>query len=534
MTTIAFLNLPPHPNADEELKAIIKKRSSSEWLKYIRQKCIINDLSSLYPDPSAKHLIMHALAIFSEKIILWTNLHRKPNSKKVNNILNDFKTAIEIILSQIINDPEHTDNQRYVTRNAQLQYSLYDNRFTQFQRIFTLFKKLPLLDDMKSEKNKFDFHAEFLNHFSMAIDEYLAYTFLLISCLMKHDKDIFSRAELIKFCKYATSGNFKESYFLLILKSISADRSHLTLERQNFLPKDNRFINNHIPLLKLYPILHLTDKYESEPPEHDQIISPLPYLIINRIHDIIYFTFFNNYGKKFTEWFGKLLELYCGILIKNTFPNSELISEEEIRKTYPTKKGKAPDYIVTDGDIGIMIECKAARVRRGLTESNDEEEFKKCFEPITKAVQQLDEFSTAIKARSSGLERFYSLNKVYHVIITWEEFSPLVDKVFYKKIVEPIYKRLNEEIPYRIFSIGEIERLQATFSKSNSNLDFFIKLFDDDSFFDIWSESTKHTKSRDSFLDKEFMETLTTYFPFLNGLHEITNSKTENLSKVTD
>ena len=478
---------------------------------------------------------MYALAIFAEKIILWTNRHRKPNPKKTNSILNDFKTVIEIILSQLINDPAHTDNQCYVTRNAQLQYSLYDNRFTQFQRIFTLFKKLPLLDEMKSEKNGFDFHAEFLNHFSMTIDEYLAYTFLLIACLMKQDKDFFSRAELIKFCKYATSGNFKESYFLLVLKSISADRSHLTSERQNFLPIDNQFTKNNIPLLKLYPILHLTDKYEDEPPEHDQMISPLPYLIINRIHDIIYFKLKEKCGDKFTEWFGKkLLESYCKILIKNTFRNSELISEEEVRTTYPTKKGKVPDYIVTDGDIGIMIECKAARVLRGLTESNDEEEFKKCFEPITKATQQLDEFSTAIKIKSTGLEKFHSLNKIYQVIITWEEFAPLIDKIFDKKIVERVYKRSNEEIPYRIFSIGEIERLQATLSKSNKNLDYFINLFDDDNFFDIWSEYTKHTKSRDSFLDKEFIEAITTYFPFLKIFPEFNSTTTENSFEIVN
>jgi hypothetical protein len=525
VTTITFLNLPPSPNADEELKVIIKKRSSSEWLKYIRQKYLINDLNSLYPDPHvSKHLITHALAIFAEKIILWTNRHRKPNPKKANNILSDFGTAIKIILSQIINDPEHTDHQRYVTRNAQLQYSLYDNKFAQFQRLCTLFKKLPLSDEMKLDKNEFDFHAEFLNHFSMSIDEYLTCAFLFMTYIMKQDKDIFSRAELIKYCEYATLGNFKESSFLLILKSISADRSRITLERQNFLPKDNKFNKYNVPLLKLYPILHLNDKYENEPPEFDLMISPLPYLIINRIHDIIYFKLKEKCGDKFTEWFGKkLLESYCRILIKNIFPNSELISEEDVRKTYPTKKGKAPDYIVTDGDTGILIECKAARVRRGLTESNDEEEFKKCFEPITKAVQQLDEFSTAIKTKSPGLERFYSLNKIYHVIITWEEFSPLVDKIFYKKIIEQIYKRSNDEIPYRIFSIGEIERLQAALNKTDKNLDYFIQLFDDDNFFDKWSEITKCTKSKDSLLDEEFIKKMTAYFPFLKNFPEFYN-----------
>jgi len=506
--TIRMFNLTLLPNADEKLKAIIKKRSSTEWLKYIRHIYINNDHGSLYDDYHVSdHLIIHALAIFAENVILWTNPHRKSNHKKASVILDDLRIAIKIILSQILNDPEPTDPLRFVARTSQLQYCIYNNKFTQFQRLFTLFKKLPLTDEMKLEKNEFDFHAEFYNHFSMPFDEYLIYTFLFMTYLTKPDKHIFNRAELIKFCAYATLGSFKESSFLLILKFISVDRSQLAFELQNFLPKDDRFIKQRIPLLKLYPVFHLKDKYEDMSSEFDQMISPLPYLIMNRIHDIVYFELKKECGKRFTDWFGKLLELYCAILIKNTFQNSELIRENDIRKTYSTKKRKAPDYLVIEGDIGIMIECKAARVRRGLTESNDDEEFKKCFESIAKAVQQLDEFSTAIKAKSPGLERFYSLNKIYQVIITWEEFSPFIDKIFYKNIIESIYKRLNEEIPYRILSIGETERLQATLSESINGLNYFIKLFDDNNFFKEWSEITKHTKSGDSFLDREFIKT---------------------------
>ena len=90
------------------------------------------------------------------------------------------------------------------------------------------------------------------------------------------------------------------------------------------------------------------------------------------------------HGKLFTDNFGIIFENYVCKVLQHSISTEKLISEKEIRKSYPSSKGKAVDWVIIDGDNVILIECKATRINRKTLTQDDEDTLKEKFSNIPK------------------------------------------------------------------------------------------------------------------------------------------------------
>jgi len=169
---------------------------------------------------------------------------------------------------------------------------------------------------------------------------------------------------------------------------------------------------------------------------------------------------FNRHKEEFSQYFGHLLGEYVGIVLRNSVPPGALVSEEDIRKTYPEKKGKVPDWAVVHGETAVLIECKATRFTRKALATGDEGAVNEGLKQVIKGLKQLDEFANACRARRPGLERFHDCTKFEPVLTTLEPLY-LVNSTFFQEHIDGLLAAQGvTDLPWLILPVDELERLQ--------------------------------------------------------------------------
>ncbi|MCA1604984.1 MAG: hypothetical protein LC775_05815, partial [Acidobacteria bacterium] len=111
------------------------------------------------------------------------------------------------------------------------------------------------------------------------------------------------------------------------------------------------------------------------------------------------------------------------------------MSEADIRKTYPEKKGKVSDWAVVDGTTAVLIECKAARFKRNALTMGDEGAVNDGLKQVMKGLRQLEEFAKACRAKRPGLERFHGCTTLEPVLTTLEPLY-LVNSTFFREHID--------------------------------------------------------------------------------------------------
>jgi hypothetical protein len=145
---------------------------------------------------------------------------------------------------------------------------------------------------------------------------------------------------------------------------------------------------NFNPLLS-YPIVRPYRFEQAPPPEKDAMVAPLPNLILSRLSVGIFYQLYNHHSTKFSEYFGHLLEEYVGVILQNsTSSSSTLLSEKDIRRTYPEEKGKVPDWAIVDGSTAVLIECKATRFTRPALNTCSEDAVNYSLKQVVKGLKQ--------------------------------------------------------------------------------------------------------------------------------------------------
>ena len=138
----------------------------------------------------------------------------------------------------------------------------------------------------------------------------------------------------------------------------------------------------------------------------------------------------------------------------------DLISEREIRQTYPESSGKAPDFCIIEGSVALLIECKATRFSLKALGTGAEEAVSDSLKQIVKGLEQLHDFSVAINQKKTGLEAFYSCNVIVPIIITFEWLYLINSELFKKIIFEKLKSRSIPTFDFHIISAQELEALQ--------------------------------------------------------------------------
>jgi hypothetical protein len=169
---------------------------------------------------------------------------------------------------------------------------------------------------------------------------------------------------------------------------------------------------------------------------------------------------FNDYGPRFSEYFGFVFEHYVGILLKKCLLSEQLLSESDIRGFYPAKKGKAPDWIIVDGTTVILFECKATRFSRAAQALASEDAVNSSLAQVKKGLQQLASFISACQSKISELQKFENCTVFKPVLISMEPLF-LINSIFFREHIDAL---LAVEgiigLDWQIISIDELEALQ--------------------------------------------------------------------------
>jgi hypothetical protein len=169
---------------------------------------------------------------------------------------------------------------------------------------------------------------------------------------------------------------------------------------------------------------------------------------------------FNQHRTGFSQYFGHLFNEYVGTVLRHSVSVGTLLSEADIRNTYPEERGKVPDWVVMDGSTAVLIECKATRFTRAALTTGEENAVNDSLSQVIKGLKQLDEFAEACKAKSVGLERFRHCTKFEPVLATLEPLY-LINSVFFREHIDRLLVRQGVvNLPWMVLPLDQLEVLQ--------------------------------------------------------------------------
>jgi hypothetical protein len=184
---------------------------------------------------------------------------------------------------------------------------------------------------------------------------------------------------------------------------------------------------------------------------------PLPPALLHRISTGLYYDHAAIFGEKFCVAFGDAFERYVGRLLEERYSTSELFHEPP----YGSKKhrSRSTDWIIVEGGVAILLECKATRLTMPTKVSGDAELLKEdLVKGLVKALMQLHKVRDGIFAKAQGLEMFAGITDVIPVILLYDAMY-LANTPYIREIVEgEIRQRGIEPFEYQVISVYELER----------------------------------------------------------------------------
>jgi hypothetical protein len=169
---------------------------------------------------------------------------------------------------------------------------------------------------------------------------------------------------------------------------------------------------------------------------------------------------FNRYGVEFSNYFGLMFEAYVGRILNHSVGAAGLLSEEVIRQTYLADRGKAPDWVVIEGEAATLVECKATRFSRAALATGKEDTVNESLKQVIKGLRQLDDFRRASMEGRPGLESLRGCKSFRPVLVTLEPMY-LINSVLFRKHLDDVLSAAGvKNLPWHILSVDELERLQ--------------------------------------------------------------------------
>lgn len=429
---------------------------------------------------------------------------------------------INLITSYLISDP--IGNQPQEDINSRHPYSfmlriignqfIYSTpEFGNFAQTLLMFSEIPnKLKENKTLNNKFDFEEEVKNVCGGSVLDYIIVG--IIAHAASISKGLFTR-EYFEIARKEMNNVPDANKILLILNQLAADPKLFQREFNSTKLSGEFEIYSPNPILK-YPILRPWRKkgIDTLDFKNDRFIIPIPELIAYRISTGIYFQMLTKHGKLFTDNFGIIFENYVCKVLQHSISTEKLISEKEIRKSYPSSKGKAVDWVIIDGDNVILIECKATRINRKTLTQDDEDTLKENLKQVKNGLVQLHTFMSSCKTCKKGLEIFEGVTNFVPVLITFDSIYQANSQIARSYIDDLLYSDGISKFDWLVLSIKELEILQPHCSDQIKFREIIQKALKQP-FNDVINELAKITKKtfKDSFLNDITEELLNSLRP---------------------
>jgi len=348
----------------------------------------------------------------------------------------------------------------------------YADNFTGPGRLLILYEELPKELVLPDGVPQFDLHSKFqeLNHVSIA--DFIKVGFAAFAYLQARDgiaRDYFEKAR-------ADGVHIPDDETVCrVLDQLAAVPSKLREVYERYKQPDRQFAAYDYNPLFNYPIIRPWEQQCPIAMADDCLTAPMPSLIAWRISTGIYYQMSFHYKSTFNPYFGHLFEAYVGRVLKHCVASSSLVSEREIRQTYPTSRGKVPDWVVIEGDRAILIECKATHLNRKALATGSEEAISMSLSDIRSGLDQLYEFKEACQAGQVDLDVLRACREFIPVLVTSEPFY-LANSTSFNNLLHESLRQGVRDMPYRILSIEQLELLQAFVSAGVSMGDTLVRL----------------------------------------------------------
>jgi hypothetical protein len=289
--------------------------------------------------------------------------------------------------------------------------------FGQQARPLLLFQEIPKEIAGSKRGTKFDLESSFYEISGVPLTDFINVGY--VSFAAAHSNDGFTRGYFEK----ARSQGFnlpKGNLILPALDKLAADSRKLKQLYLKGRTHDRRFAMYDFNPLFLHPIVRPWKQQKALLMDSDLLVAPIPNLILYRISMGIFYDLFNHFKTDFSNYFGHVFEAYVGRILHHSICSGNLLSENDIRKTYSPEKGKVPDWIVIEGTTAILIECKATRFSRAALTTGEESAIHDSLKQVMKGLRQLYWFREACIAKQPGLEALHSCTDFKPLLVSLE------------------------------------------------------------------------------------------------------------------
>lgn len=341
------------------------------------------------------------------------------------------------------------------------QFPFEPGRFSEFSRPALLFHEIPKQLQGLPDIPQFDFESKFQAINNVSVLDFITTGFVISAASLGNfaiNKDYFKKTR-------KQGINIPDGQTVrYILNQLVADKFKLIEVYETRKNTDRRFRMYDFNPLLCYPVIRPCQNKQFSTSDKDFIHAPVPELVGSRISTGIFYQMYNAYTTssrtEFSEYFGHVFERYVGLVIENCITSEQLLSEADIRRFYPTNKGKAPDWILIDGSTLILFECKATRFSRAAQAIASEEAVNSSLAQVKKGLKQLSSFISACRSQVQELERFHNCTTFKPILVSLEPLH-LINSAFFREHINGL---LADEgvsgLDWQILSIDELEALQ--------------------------------------------------------------------------
>lgn len=244
----------------------------------------------------------------------------------------------------------------------------------------------------------------------------------------------------------------------LVFQRISTTYEKLKEITQREQKYDERWKFTLNPMLS-WPLLSL------QPGQPHLLHCPLPIYVLQRVSSGLYYEIVSKPG--FEKHFGKAVESYVGDVVSLTFPQPRFTIQSEQEYWVGKNKKLTTDWIISDDEAIVLIECKSKRMTPEGKVSSDPEVLRKEVEALAKAVVQIykgisDAYQNLTPWKPNG-------RSIYPAVLTLEEwylFGPVEDLL--RQEIEKLMRdsgldlKWINDMPYAVLSCAEFEMVSST------------------------------------------------------------------------
>jgi len=377
-------------------------------------------------------------------------------------LCNKYYLADPITFDQDLHDEFIDSNPVFMMlRLASSQFPFEPGRFSEFSRPSLLFHEIPKQLQGLPGIPQFDFESRFQDITGVSVLDFITTGFIISAASQGNfavNRDYFKKTR-----KQGISIP-NDQVVRDILNQLVADKFNLIELYEKRKNADRRFrMYDFNPLLS-YPVIKPCQNKQFSTSDKDFMHAPVPELVGSRISTGIFYQMYNAHstksGNEFSDYFGYVFERYVGLVIENCITSEQLLSEADIRRFYPTNKGKVPDWILIDGSTLTLFECKATRFSRAAQAIASEEAVNSSLAQVKKGLKQLSSFMSACRSQVQELERFHGCTTLKPILVSLEPLH-LINSTFFREHINSLLAGEGVTgLDWQILSVDELEALQ--------------------------------------------------------------------------